>query len=118
MSQLSEQTLFLENEIAKIHDTLPHLPLQWREFLRNIIPWLTLIGGIMGSIGLLSMARMYTSPFGQLIGMYGQISTLLIVNTLIMIVSTALYFIAFPKLKNQEKGGWNMIFWASLISII
>ncbi|MFZ2255360.1 MAG: hypothetical protein WAW59_04900 [Patescibacteria group bacterium] len=42
----------------------------------------------------------------------------LIVAMIVLAVTTALYFMAFPKLQKNQKSGWDLLFWAELVSIV
>lgn len=55
---------------------------------------------------------------GRLMGVYGQMNIFLIVAMIVLAVTTTLSFMAFPKLQKNQKSGWDLLFWAELVSIV
>ena len=109
-----------------LDDMYKKFPLQLPEGARKWIAdnawWLTLIGGVLTLWGVLSFWQVghYVSDVARVYGV--DTSTNLGVTWYValgtMLVQAILYLMAVPKLKNHQKSGWNLVFYASLVSVI
>lgn len=114
------QSLPLEKELAPIFlEKLPAFPDEIKEVLAKIAPWLVLIGIIFGGLGVLaaiglggfiSVASIGTAAYGSLwqywIGIAG---------TGVVVV---LYLMAFGPLRNRQRRGWDLLYYALLVNLI
>lgn len=119
-AQAKESMNALESWMAPLFEKLPHLPEGGRKFLVMIAPWYALIFGILGLtalLGLISLLGM-GAAIGSLgsFGMgYGVGDSL--VMLLFGIASAILLLMAFKGLKAGQKGGWNYLFYAEVVSV-
>lgn len=98
---------------------LPALPPSAVTTIVSITPWLALIFGIIGVLGAIAAFGIlsFLSPFAMLGGAaprYG----LGMISTVIWLVSSVLMLMAFPGLKSQKTGGWNLLFWSEVVGAI
>lgn len=113
-----KQIAALEAWLAPLFAKAPHLPPNIRQSLVDIVPWLALIGGVLGIAGILS-AGMFTSmifSFSFMVG--GMMSTVYAVGMLLGGVSAVLYLLAYQPLSQHRKTGWNYLFYALLLSVV
>lgn len=98
----------------------PQLPKEWKEILVKIAPYLSIVGvvlmipGIMALLGARAMFSGFTRygsyyPAGPSFGDFG----IVIVFTIILAI---LYIMAIPGLFKKSSSGWNMLFYATLVS--
>jgi hypothetical protein len=92
----------------------PHLPANVREILVKIAPWIALVFGILGVIA--GLGAVGISPVAA-IGGVGN-SVFLIVSGVLTIVSSVLMLMAFPKLQKHQYGGWRLLFWSEIVSVV
>lgn len=59
MQQLISFLGTIEIEVQKIHTTLPHLPLEWRNLLIKALPYLVAIGGVLSVLSILSVLEIF-----------------------------------------------------------
>jgi len=113
--QKAQETMSgLEGVLAPIFEKFPHLPEGGRKFLVDVSPWIALIFGILGVIGLLAA------------GGLGVIATILtfglalpvLIQVLVGLLSAVLLLMSFPGLKAHTKKGWNLVFYSQVVSII
>lgn len=99
----------LEGWLAPIFAKAPHLPAGFREFLATIVPWLSLIFGILGLFALIGA--------GGFLSILGGVSELAwIISALASFIASVLQILAFKPLKNRKKKGWNYIFYSTIIT--
>lgn len=100
--------------LEELFKKAPALPSSAKDVLVKIAPWIALIFGILGI--LVGIGAAGISPLA-LFGGVGASMTVLISGVLLL-VSSVLMLIAFPKLKAMKFEGWRLIFWANAISIV
>lgn len=94
---------------------LPHLPLKIKRFFMAIVPWLVLIGGLIGAITtLLSLTLVILSLIALDLGL---IMTML-GSMLLVLLNTFLLLKAFKPLRARHAHGWMYLFWANVLSLI
>ncbi len=108
----------LEVTIAKWYESLPHLPKEAREWLATNAWWLTLIGVIVGSMGILSVLflTVLTGAFlaalgggvGAAIGIFVLFAVL--ASLALNVVAVFLGGMAINPLKAMQKKGWTLMF--------
>jgi len=117
-----------ESVIAGLLKPLPPLSSKAREGLAKVWPWIALVGGILqlwaawGLWGLVRNTHQVISYINQAlgtnVGYSGSEKFFMYLSIVTLIVSGVLMLMAFPKLKNREKKGWDLIFLATLINAI
>lgn len=100
----------------------PALPKNWKEFIVKISPWLVIVGAVLAAwalIGLftamsnLNAAAPYAAAMSQItIGPQFYISIALSIAVIV------LELLALPGLFARTKKGWNLVFYASLVSAV
>jgi len=103
----------LEGFLAPIFEKFPHLPEGGRKFIVSVVPWLALIFGILGVIGLLAAGG---------IGIIASVLTFglalpILIQVLISLTSAVLLLLSFNGLKAQTRRGWNLAFYSLVVSI-
>lgn len=99
----------------------PALPKDARQVIVNITPWIALIFGILGILGAISGLGLLagTSPLAAMNGAEGLASYGNgALASLIWLVSSVLLLAAYPGTKAKKMGGWNLLFWSELVSVI
>lgn len=117
-SKLKGHAGALEAWLIPIFSNLPHMPEDWRKVVTDIIPWLSLIFGVLGLIGLLGsgMIGMIFSPLIVLGG--GLRGILLLVNIVLGIACSVFSILAFKPLQAMKKTGWDYSFYTLCISTV
>jgi hypothetical protein len=108
----------------------PRLPEGGKKFIVDFAPWLTLLGGILSlwtAYNLWHWARTANDAINYLNNLsatYGggtvptsRLTTGIWLAVAVLVVEGVLYLLAFPKLRDRLKSGWNLIFYATLINI-
>lgn len=117
-SKMMDHASALESWLAPIFAQAPHIPAGGRKVISDILPWLSLVFGILGIIGLLSLGglSMWISPYMMLSGVFHSIS--LILTLILGLLSSILTFVAFNPLLAKKKKGWNYSFYALIVSAV
>lgn len=119
-NQAKEKMAALEGWLAPLFAKFPHLPQSGRDVIVKIAPWLALIFGILGLFGILSLfGLMQTAAFVSMmpnvhVGWYPAAMITLALGA----ASAVLELMAFKPLGARKKKGWNLLFYATVISII
>lgn len=116
MQQIFEKLNLAETELIKLHATLPHLPIEWRDFLVKALPWLVAFGWVMSALALLSMFNAPFSPLARYYAAYWFFSIGMILMVLSSMVSVAVAYFAFPLLQKMAKLGWTYLFGGLIVS--
>ncbi|MGH7196354.1 MAG: hypothetical protein ACREGJ_01140 [Candidatus Saccharimonadales bacterium] len=108
------------------------LPENGKKVLVQLLPWLTLIGGVLSLFavwGLYQLATwansvsMWANELNRAYGTYGYPTTAAAVGPVVwlslalMLVVAVLYFVAFPALRARKKSGWNILLWVALLYV-
>lgn len=101
--------------LDRLFAKLPHLPKKFRLFLTKIIPWLTLLGGVVSSIAvllsfLLTILSLIALDLGLIMTMLGSLA-LVTLNALLLIK-------AFKPLRKHDAVGWIYLFWANVLGLV
>ena len=116
----------LEKWLDETYKKLPvQLPDGARKWIADNAWWLTLIGGVLslwGAWGFWQTAH-YVSQLNDWARAAGvstapNLSVMWYVVLVTMLVEAVLYLMVVSKLKAHQKGGWNLIFYASLVSVV
>ncbi len=109
----------------------PKLPEGGKKFLVEYGPYFVLVGAVLSLLGAWSMwswahaVSRIADWANQINQVYGT-GTTIATNRLtvfvwlalaFMVVNTVLYFMAFAPLKDKLKRGWNLVFYAALLSV-
>lgn len=116
----------LEKNLVDFFKSWPRLPKELTKFLADWAWLFTLIGVVLGVLGLFSAlsvvlfgAALLTSAAGVLGAGIGALATIgLIVSLLFSVVILYLEAMAISPLKEKKKKGWDYIYWAMLVSIL
>jgi len=90
----------------------PKLPSSATDVLVKIAPWLSLIFGILGVIGGLSLLGL--SPLAMLSGFHANV----LITGVVSIVASVLMLMAYAKLVKREYKGWELLFWSEVVSAV
>lgn len=103
----------LEMWMADIFKQAPHIPEGGRKVLVDIAPYVALILGVLGVLGLLFGAGasilLLVVTLGTSLGVT--------LNILISLVAAVLFLLAYKGLAARSKSGWNFLFWSELVSL-
>ncbi|MBT3249639.1 MAG: hypothetical protein HOA24_05200 [Candidatus Pacebacteria bacterium] len=94
---------------------LPHLPKKLLSFINKVMPWLALVGGIIGGVTvvlsfLLTVLSLIALDFALIMTMAGSL-LLVLLNTLFLVK-------AFKPLRNNDAVGWIYLFWANILGLV
>lgn len=105
----------LEGWLAPIFAKFPHIPHGGRQTLAQIAPWLALIFGILGVVSILS-AGSFVSYFSFSFVSMGMVQISIFISLLAGLVASLLEILAFKPLKAMRKKGWNLLFYATVLT--
>ena len=104
--------------LTSVFKGAPKLPKGFVKFLVSVLPWLALLGGVMGVIGILGslsvggLAAVVMGSWGYRWGMTYWFSLGL------MVVITYLSFKAFGLLKVRKLAGWKLSWYVMILSLV
>ena len=96
----------------------PHLPQNARQTLVDVAPWLALLGGILGLVGIFSAGAFTSLLFTLSFFRLGLLPLLFVVGMLFALASAVLDLLAYQPLTQHKKAGWNFLFYGMLLSVI
>jgi len=92
----------------------PVLSPKFKALVVKYIPIIVLIFGVLSIItGVTSLGL---SPLALIGG--ARSSGILLIGGLGLIISGVMMFMAYPKLKLGKIGGWNLLFWSTIVSMV
>jgi len=110
--------LILENELEPIFlGKFPPFPDDVKEFLVKYGPYLILFGAIFMLFGLLTAFGIGTAAIGIGVIAYGS-GFMMYVSLLIATAIAIMYLMAFSPLRARKKAGWNLMYYALLLSLL
>ncbi|MDQ6482181.1 hypothetical protein [Dyadobacter sp. LHD-138] len=113
-----ESRLILENELEPIFlGKFPPFPDNVKELLVQYGPYLILIGAILGLLGLLAAFGIGGAAIGLGLAAYGS-GFSFYVGIVLAAVMMIMYLMAFSPLRARKKAGWNLMYYALLLSLI
>ena len=117
-SKLKSHAGSVETWLLPIFAKAPHLPHGGRKFITDVLPWLSLLFGVLGLFALVSagLIGMILSPFILLGG--GLKGIALFITLLLGIVGAVLSILSFNPLREMKKKGWDYAFYSLIISAI
>jgi len=104
----------LESVLADFFKNFPHLPEGGRKFLVDVSPYVPLVFGILGVIGVL---------FGGVASLFFVVATLgmalpLFLTVIVSLASAVLLLMSYKGLLARSKQGWNYAFYSQIVSVI
>lgn len=96
----------------------PAIPKEWKELIVKVVPWLTLVFGVLALPAILAVLGLgaLVMPFSFMGGIgYGTGFT---VSWVLSLVVLALEFLAIPGLFKRSRNAWNLLFYATLIGAL
>ncbi|WP_373511685.1 hypothetical protein [Persicitalea sp.] len=113
-----EQQLPLEKELRDLFAKFPAFPESLVDILVTLAPWLTLLGAILGIIGLLSLLGLGAAFVGAIgVNAYGS-SWKFYLGIIGGAIAAVLYLMAFSPLRANKKKGWDLLYYAFLLNMI
>ena len=114
---MNQPTLPLEKEMQDLFAKFPAFPPELVNLLVKIVPWLALLGGVFGLLGLLSLAKLEGMYAGYLgVAAYGS-SWQYYVSIIGGAIAAVIDLLAFTPLRAKRKRGWDLLFYAFLLSL-
>ncbi len=111
---MSKQLNQLDRWLEGVFKDVPGLPADWKKGLVKALPWLVLLGGVMGLMGIFGALSMG----GMLIGMAGVFGYhwgwQYWLNLVLLVVMTGLDFKAYKPLKEKKAEGWKLSWYMTL----
>jgi hypothetical protein len=109
----------------------PPLPDKGKQLLVQYAPWLALLSGILSLLAVWNMwhwahvADTYINYANQINSVYGggTISTSRLgfgiwLSMIVLAIQAVLLLLAFPGLRDRQKGGWNLVYYSLLVSVV
>lgn len=113
-----ESKLLLEKELEPIFlQKFPPFSESVKEFLVQYGPYIILILSILGVVGLLTALGLGGAVLGAG-GLTAGIGFNAYIGIALGIVTLVMYLMAFSPLKARKRAGWNLLYYALLISLI
>lgn len=112
-----EPALPLEKEMQHLFAKFPPFPSELINLLVKVAPWLCLLGGVFGLLGLLTLAKVEGVYAGYIgVAAYGS-SWQYYVSIFGGAVAAVIYLLAFSPLRVQKKRGWDLLYYGFLLSL-
>jgi len=96
----------------------PALPKGFKKFLVEVSPWLALIGGIMGLMGILGALSLGGWALGMVSAFGYHVGWQYWLNVALLAVMTYLDFKAFKLLKERKLAGWKLAWYMVVLSLV
>ncbi len=113
-----EPKLLLEKELEGIFLLkFPAFPEELKEGIAKYGPYVSLILAILGLIALLGVGGLGSVFFGLGGGTYG-VGFKFYISIIVGIITSIMYIMAFTPLKARKKSGWNMLYYATLVTLV
>lgn len=96
------------------------IPPNGREVIVKAMPWVALIGGALTLLGTWGILAALTNPLVNVAVGYGFSGNILFtswLSLLLFIAEAVALFVAVKPLKQQQRLGWNIIYWLTLLSL-
>ena len=107
----------LETTLVPLFASAPHLPAPWRKVITDIVPWLSIIFGVLGIIGFLGAnLKIVLAPLVSL--SYGTKGLALLIMAILGLITSVLAILAFKPLQGMKKLGWDYSFYSFIIATI
>ncbi|HSW77362.1 MAG TPA: hypothetical protein VLG36_01015 [Candidatus Chromulinivoraceae bacterium] len=114
----------LEVTVASWYKNVPHLPKSGQKWLAENIWWLTLVGVILGALGIIStlfvtmLAGVALVGFGGVVGAaVGGLALIAVLVTLAFaVIDVLIGATAIMPLKSMQQKGWSLLFLMALVN--
>ncbi len=118
LSWFTDNARALELTLEPLFEKAPHLPSNWKNVLVNVVPWISIIFGILGIIGFLGAGSLGIL-FAPFVVLNNGIRGVAVYITLVLgLITSILSVVAFKPLQAKQKCGWDYSFYAFIISCI
>lgn len=108
----------VEAWLAPMFTKFPHLPEGGRKFIVSIAPYLALIFGVLGIVGLF-VGGVIASMLGMLSGVFALVYFVqMVIPFVLSLASIILLLMAYPGLRDRTKVGWNYVFYGQVLSVL
>lgn len=107
-----------EAQLIPFFAKFPHIPEGGRKVIADISPWIALIFGILGVIGLLGEGALMTLIAIPALMTGGVWVIVGFITALLGLASVVLQLLAVNPLKARIKKGWNYLFYGVLIGVV
>jgi len=115
----------LEKPLEDINKQLPKLPKSFKDFLVQIVPWLTLLAAVLAlwtAWGVWQWARIasWVSSWASAVGVGGvsRWSVMIYLSLGALIVAVIIYALAFSPLRTYAKKGWDLLFLGIAVNFV
>lgn len=104
--------------VGDYYKKLPELPKGGRDMVVTIVPWLSIVFGVLGIIGSLVALGLFSSlaPFALLGGVQAVNQGMVLI--LLGLVSSVLMVLAFPGTRAHKEKGWKLLYYSEVVSLI
>lgn len=104
--------------VGDYYKKLPELPKGGRDMVVTIVPWLSIVFGVLGIIGSLVALGLFSSlaPFALLGGVQSVNQGIVLI--LLGLVSSVLMVLAFPGTRAHKEKGWKLLYYSEVVSLI
>lgn len=122
----------LEKKLADVFKGAPKLSDNVKETLVRVWPYIALVAGLVQLIVALSLYnvtrvvvgpaldyvnQIFVSTSGRVLGPTGFDKTLIYLAILTLLVDAVIMLMAYPKLQQRSKKGWDLLFLAAVINV-
>ena len=115
----------LEDIIAGVLKPLPHLPADWRKWISENIWWITLVGVVVDGLAALGIyqAATYVNQLTSYFAIAGVTTasgwtTPMMISIAFFVLSAVIMAMAITPLKEMKKKGWDLMFMATIVSVV
>lgn len=122
----------IESKLEVIFKDLPPLSESTKEALAKVWPWLALVGGIVQLFAAYALYQL-ANYASRLIDVANTLSiystgistgptsfdkTVIYLGIVVLLVDAVILLLAFPKLQNRERAGWDLLFLAATLNLL
>lgn len=108
----------LEGWLAPIFEKAPHIPEKGIAFLTMIVPWLSIVFGIISLLGLLGSSALGVIIRPILAVSHGIGGIIIFANAIIAFFVSVMAILSFKPLRAMKKQGWDFSFYAFVASTL
>ncbi len=108
----------IEASLANLFENFPHIPDGGRKVIADIAPWLALISGIFGLLGLVTAGNIF-SMFGSSRFSGLDIGLIIALAAIALsLIASVFQLLSFNPLREKMKKGWNFLYYGFLLSAL
>ena len=111
----NQKIVIMIMKIDKFFFRLPHLPKKFNFFISKIVPWIALLGGILGAI---TVALSFLLTLLSLIAFDLNLIFNMTWSFLLVLLNTMFLIKAFKPLRKNDAVGWIYLFWTNVLGTI